>query len=387
MNNRENMNKPYYVVLTGSKNNAGDFLIKHRAFKLFKELRSDREIIDLNAWEAFDKNALEIVNNARALILLGGPALQKNMYPGIYPLVQDLKTISVPITMMGVGWKSLSGDWSDTRTYDLSSTTLNLLERVEADKLLVSVRDYHTLNVLQSHGLTNGIMTGCPATYDLNFIGSNLTEKANFNKVAFSLGVSFLYSKALDDQMKKAVISTKASFPKAKFEVVFHHGTTEGFLKTPSAKKDHLHGHKKFIEWLNANNIDYVDISGSAENLINYYEQCDLHIGYRVHAHIFMNSISKPSVLIAEDGRGKALKDVFGGAILNAFDSVGKGILSKIFRRLKIFETFSVSPNLVTELEDVVRYEVDKGFPRIAPARSVIDSNFGVMSDYIKNLP
>ena len=40
-----------YVILTGSKNNAGDFLIKHRAKQLFAKLRPNREIIDLNAWE------------------------------------------------------------------------------------------------------------------------------------------------------------------------------------------------------------------------------------------------------------------------------------------------------------------------------------------------
>ncbi len=46
--------KEQYVVLTGSKNNAGDYLIKYRAKKLFKEFRPDREIVDYNAWEKFD---------------------------------------------------------------------------------------------------------------------------------------------------------------------------------------------------------------------------------------------------------------------------------------------------------------------------------------------
>lgn len=46
--------KDYYVILTGSKNNAGDFLIKYRAKKLFAALRSDREIVDLDAWKPFD---------------------------------------------------------------------------------------------------------------------------------------------------------------------------------------------------------------------------------------------------------------------------------------------------------------------------------------------
>ena len=37
---------PSYVVLTGSKNNAGDYLIKYRAKELLKHIRPDRNIID-----------------------------------------------------------------------------------------------------------------------------------------------------------------------------------------------------------------------------------------------------------------------------------------------------------------------------------------------------
>ncbi|WP_156498219.1 polysaccharide pyruvyl transferase family protein, partial [Oleiphilus sp. HI0043] len=248
--------------------------------------------------------------------------------------------------------------------------------RIDKDDLPVSVRDYHTLNVLSTSGVRCGLMTGCPATYDLEYVGSSSLEQEEICRVAFSLGVAFLYSKSLKKQMESAILSTKALFPNAKFEVVFHHGTTESFLKTPSAKKEHLIGHQKFITWLQEKGVDYVDISGSAENLIEYYSQCDLHIGYRVHAHIFMNSISKPSVLVAEDGRGKALRDVFGGLVLDAFDSVGMGIVARIIRRLRIFDTFHTSENLVSELSGAIEYEINNGLPRISPSRGVIDSNF-----------
>jgi len=42
-------NKPYDVILTGSKNNASDYLIKHSAKELLSEYRADRYIVDLNA--------------------------------------------------------------------------------------------------------------------------------------------------------------------------------------------------------------------------------------------------------------------------------------------------------------------------------------------------
>ena len=55
--------KNYYVILTGGKNNAGDHLIKYRAKLLFKWLRSDREIIDLDGWKPFSKEELLMINN------------------------------------------------------------------------------------------------------------------------------------------------------------------------------------------------------------------------------------------------------------------------------------------------------------------------------------
>ena len=119
--------KKQYTILTGSKNNAGDFLIKYRAKQLFKELRPDIEIIDFNSWEEFDKEKLKIVNESKALILLGGPSLQKLMRPNIYKMTKNLDDIKVPIVSMGIGWKSISGNWKDTYDYPLS---IELLRRI-----------------------------------------------------------------------------------------------------------------------------------------------------------------------------------------------------------------------------------------------------------------
>ena len=115
----------------------------------------------------------------------------------------------------------------------------------------------------------------------------------------------------------------------ANVEVVFHHSITKNDNKGNLSA-----AHKSFIKWLTKNNIGYVDISGSAENLIEYYQDCDLHIGYRVHAHIFMSSISKPSILLNEDGHGIALRDVIGGLSFDAYQQVRKDRVYKILKKL-----------------------------------------------------
>ena len=92
--------KDQYVILNGSKNNAGDYLIKYRAKQLFSEIRPDRKIIDLNAYEKLSKEKLEVINSSKALILMGGPALVRNMVPKVYPLTGNIDDIKVPIIMM-----------------------------------------------------------------------------------------------------------------------------------------------------------------------------------------------------------------------------------------------------------------------------------------------
>lgn len=382
------INKPYYVILTGSKNNAGDYLIKHRAKTLFSSIREDRYIIDIDGWKPFDQTTLELVNNSEGLILMGGPALQKNMYPKVYPLTEDLDDIKCKIVLMGVGWKSLSGNWSDSQDYAFSEQTLKLLKRIDDDGLINSVRDYHTLNALRHNGLTKVLMTGCPATYKLEYFDKEIIKENCFKRVSFSLGVSFLESDEMKLQMKEVILKLKQFFSNSKdFYVVFHHSTKAEFLKTHNSKISHLKGHQDFILWLESENINYIDISGSAENLIDHYSSVDLHIGYRVHAHIFMNSISKPSILISEDGRGKALEKVFSGVIIDGFSRVNGSLIAKILRKLKLKSGYVVNSKTPDEVVNTLKYEIDNEFPLISRSRKLIDGNFLYMKNFIEALP
>jgi len=383
------VNKEYYVILTGSKNNAGDFLIKHRAKQLFQAVRPDREIVDFNAWEYLDDEKLEIVNNSKALILMGGPALQKNMYPGIYKLRDNLDDIKVPIIMMGIGWKSMKGEWKDTYDYALSSSSLRLLNMVEGSGFLSSVRDYQTLNVLHIKGYKNILMTGCPAYYDLEHLNKGLNVSKYINKVAFSLGVSFVESKSMEKVMKGIILELQKKFKDKYFEVVFHHSLDKcNLLKYNSASEHHSKKHNKFAKWLESNNISYIDISGSAENLMNYYSNVDLHIGFRVHAHIFMNSISKYSILISEDGRAKGVEKTINGIVLNGYLYFKENNLSKILNKLfNFYDRYTPNKYINQELFENLFYETKINYNRILNSRKIIDSNFHIMEKFLKQLP
>jgi hypothetical protein len=380
--------KNQYVILTGSKNNAGDFLIKYRAKQLFKELRADREIIDFNGWEAFDEEKLRTVNESKALLLVGGPALVKGMRERIYKMTPDLDDIKVPIISMGIGWKSQSGNWTDTYNYPLNREDLKLMDRVNNSGYLSSVRDYHTLNSLRFKSFDNFIMTGCPAYYDLKYIGKEF-ETPTINRVAFSLGVSFIESPSMEKLMKENILKTREMFLNKEFEVVFHHALDkEKYFSTHGSTTLHNKRHHEFAQWLESNGIKYVDISGSAENLMNYYSTVDLHIGYRVHAHIFMNSVSRFSILLSEDGRAKAVKDVIGGIVLDGYIYFKDGFISKVFNKLlSFYDRYTPNSYLTKELLSNIQYEQNIDFIRMKNSRKQIDNNFKIMESFLRQLP
>lgn len=382
--------KPYYVLLTGSKNNAGDFLIKHRAKALFAQERPDREIVDLNAWEPLDEHKLEQVNNASALILMGGPSLRYEMYPGIYRLTNNLADIKVPVSLMGVGWKSASGRWQDTYRYAFSDRSMQLLEKAEGSGLPVSVRDYHSLNSLRFNGIENVMMTGCPAYYDLDALGQTPKMPRQISSVGFSLGVSFVQNAQMENQMKQQILACREYFRDARIEVLFHHSLE--FDATEAAygrsMSEHLKRHREFAEWLESKQISYRDISGSAQNLIECYSDVDLHVGYRVHAHIFMNSIGKPSLLLSEDGRAKGSQGAIGGMVVDGYDRLRDSLPARVFRKITGNPERYVPNRYATdEMLSTLDYELRSEGQRILTANAAIRQNFQQMTRYLHLLP
>ena len=379
----------YFVILTGSKNNAGDYLIKHRAIALLDAHRPDRDIIDFNAWEAFDSEKLEIVNNSKALILLGGPALQKNMYPQIYPLTANLDNIRVPVVMMGTGWKSYSLDWNATHEYRLSDLTHKLLKKIEHSGFLSSVRDYQTLNMLNSSGYKNILMTGCPAYYDLISVDNKFKMTESIKTVAFSLGVSFIDSPSMQTQMKSIILALRDKFSASDFHVVFHHSLDKAhFLKTHGSTRRHVNAHQKFAKWLSSVGVSFIDISGSAEGLIEFYSGVDIHIGYRVHAHIFMNSIGKISVLIAEDARAKGTQTVIGGMVVNGYKSFRSNQVSRVANRIiEKYDRYKSNQYTLMDVLQFIDYEITTKGQRSTMSRLSIQNNYETMQKFLKSLP
>jgi Polysaccharide pyruvyl transferase. len=376
------MAKSDYILLTGSKNNAGDYLIKYRAKLLLDQYRPDRSYTDLDRWHSLRPH-LKQVNESRALILLGGPALQKDMYPSIFPLVEDLNEIKVPIITFGIGWKDSRGLRSDTKDYALSNDTKLLLDKIASHQYKSGVRDQHTLEVLAHLGYKKYLMTGCPALYSLDHVNKSMPKRSSPKKISFSLGVKFYKSDQHLSRIREILKSLRDLSSDTSLTVVFHHGIKESSGLNSTLQIEN----QKMSRWLDKENIDYLDISGSAEALVEHYSSCDMHIGFRVHAHIFCSSISVPSLLIAEDGRGSALGAIGIGPVLNSFDQVRKSndFLGKVLNKVR--GKFVLNQELGRDVLDKIRYEKECNYISTKISRRNIDEYHSIMQNFIAQLP
>lgn len=381
-----------YVLLAGGRNNSGDYLIELRGGQLLARLRPDREQIILNGWEPFSDETLSLVNDSRALILLGGPGLQYEMHGQVYPLCKELDRIKTPIIMMGIGWNSYTGAWNDSRHYRLLENSMTLLRKIDKSGYVSSVRDYHTLNALHHLGIKNCTMTGCPVLYPEGFVGHSLSIPNAVRKVSFSLGVSFVRDNRIEKQTKEILLKLVKRFGEGHVTVVFHHSfDPEKLHQAYGSKVTHFsQAHQRFAAWLDTYAIPKVDISGGSQAMLSHYNSCDLHIGYRVHAHLLRIGMNRPSVLIAEDGRGLGQQCAIGGAIYCAGNVEKVSWKQRLQQRLGRPMQFPSSANineLPDELMHVIENELQTQFVRNRQSIAAKNAIFQDMHHFIESLP
>lgn len=374
-----------YVLLTGAISNAGDFLIKEKAIELLKFFKPKRKIITFDRWKALTEEQVKIINNSRLLILCGGPAFQYNLYPGIYPLTKDLEQIKVPIITFGLGWKGIPGKWEDTHKYYFTKKSYDLLNRIETSGFKSSLRDYLTLNMLKYKGFNNFIMTGCPSWYNLNSIGQPLTISSQIKKVAFSVGVNFIKNKQIFKSLVELILKLKDYFGES-LVCTFHHPVDYKYYSKINLNKIFYNAHRELIDVLEGKRIKWVDLSFSANKLTHFYDKVDLNIGFRVHAHLYMLSVRKPSILLIEDGRGYGVFYSLGGLCLAAIERKNN-LLYRALNKYRILSNCKLKQELAEDLINNISYEIENGFPRGRYIPNIIDEHFEIMKKFISQLP
>lgn len=311
------------VVLSGAKKNIGDFLIVDRATKLIEAVLGE-EVVVLPRWLPLDEHE-EVVARARAVVVGGGPGVLPEMYPRIYPLFRDpgrLRELGVPLRLLGVGWFASRGDEAEFKRFRWSAESVALIGAMRG-MLAVSTRDAVTRRLLLANGFTDVTMTGCPVFYDLERLGQPYRRPSDVRRVVFTTPQSPRYA-AQSVALLAAVIER---FPGAHVVAAFHRGITADEF-TSAAEAARLADLAARCEALGA---EVRDVSYDLAR-IAFYRDADLHIGYRVHAHLMFLSARRPSILLEEDGRGRGFAEVLPAPSVRAWriPTAGRVLLATI---------------------------------------------------------
>lgn len=295
------------AFLSGAYKNAGDFLIESRCMVLLEYFIKNINI------DKFLRNEIagkcEVLNNYDAIVIGGGPIYGKNVERNL-PLAEMLEVIRKPIMVIGGGWYGSAGSYELMHDYMFSDLSKRFLRKIDQDGLGLSCRDIYSYRILIKEGFRNVCLTGCPAWYNIDTISrQKVAESSEIRTVVIS-------DPALDKNIEMAVEVAKAvrtRYPGAKVTFAFHRGitSTRSVLGRRLTKDDLRESVKQYCD-------DVIDISHSADGF-SIYDTCDLHIGFRVHAHIYCLSMRKRSVLIEEDGRGAGVNQVLGLPSLKSY--------------------------------------------------------------------
>ena len=284
------------LLMTGAYKNAGDFLITQRGEDLVKALipgcEVTRHVVNVPFGDKLDE-----INGYDLILFPGGPGYRDGYYPKLAPMCEPLSALKPRLAILGMGCSLVDPSEKALREYRFADRTF--WERVQRDAGFLGCRDDVTVRLLKNNGFASALMVGCPAWYDLaNAERPTLADDYSFppKKIRISDPGQVRQN---GDQCAELVSYVHKRYPDAQIEFVFHRGIEQD-QHTPQATAEKNLLLKQRVEALGIPcfNIAYSDKGFS------HYDDADLHIGFRVHAHIYTLSKRRPSLLIEEDGRG-----------------------------------------------------------------------------------
>jgi hypothetical protein len=339
------------LVLHGAKRNAGDYLIRDRGLAILRRLRPDQELVLHPRWQPVPE---ELFDRAAALVLCGGPGLAPRFYPRVFPLVDDLDAHPTPILPLALGW---GGTGSGRPDRFFSRRSVEALRTIHSRIGWSGVRDDLSLELLQSVKVGEVRRTGCVAWYEQGSLGQSFIPPSRVRRLAFTPP-----AKRRPAGLREAISimrRLRTRYRDAERYCVFHRGMRAEFAtEAPTAERR--------LTAIAARALGYkvLDASGDVSAL-ELYRDCDLHIGYRVHAHLCTLSYRRPSLLLIEDGRGEGQAVTFGDP-----------------HRLR-----AGSPHLPDLLEESLGSEHASGFEASARAVAEIERTWPVMRETVEQLP
>jgi Polysaccharide pyruvyl transferase len=339
------------LLLHGAKVNAGDFLIRERGLAILSRLAPHQDLVLHPRWRPVDP---VVFDRADAVVLCGGPGLAPRFYPRVFPLVDDLDAHPTPILPLALGWAGRGSGWPDRF---FSRRSVKALRTIHARIGWSGVRDDLSLELLQSADVGEVRRTGCVAWYEQGSLGSPFQAPSAVRRLVFTPP-----SKRRTGGLREAISvmgRLRAEHRSAERYCLFHRGLRAEFeSEVPTAERR--------ATALAAQLRGYRVVDASRDlGALELYRDCDLHVGYRVHAHLCALSYRRPSLLVIEDGRGEGQSVTLGDP-----------------HRLR-----AGMPELADRVSHALAAERGSGFEASERAVAEIERTWPVMRETVEQLP
>jgi hypothetical protein len=365
-----------HLLLHRAIKNAGDFLIHERATRLLQAFRPDVRLVSAPGWLSLDEEfPAEALAEFDSIIICGGPGYQDRLESRVYPLL-GRSPLPVPVVLLALGTYLFPGAPSQVTGHRFHPRTLAVLATAGAAPSHLGARDVLTERLLRAQGLDRVLMTGDPAWYDLDTIDQSMPRLGAVRSVAFTPPASRLF----DLQAELLMRSLATRFEDARGTVVFHRGEQPHYAALADA-----------VGW------DTIDIQGSSRGLA-IYDRTDVHVGYRLHAHLYSLSHARPTYLVAEDSRSRGALQTLGSLGVDplvrrdrswrAMRATRSAIERAPFpRRLADLARAAMLPDISPAVIGQLEADVTARFERHEHARQVIRSTLPVMRQMIESIP
>jgi hypothetical protein len=296
----------------------------------------------------------DLFDRADSVVLCGGPGLGRRFYPRVFPLVENLEEHPTPVLPIALGW---SGTRSGRQERFFTPRSLKALQAIHSRIGWSGVRDDLSLELLQRAGVGEVRRTGCFAWYHLDSLGRSFAAPPKVRRLVFTPPAR--RRKGGLREALRILRGLASRYPDAERFCVFHRGMRPDFATETPARE-------RRATALTARLSGYrvVDAAGQLPAL-GFYRECDLHVGYRVHAHLSFLSYRRPSLLVIEDGRGEGQAKTFGDP----------------------YRIHAGAPGAAVAVSDALDREAADGFSASERAVEEIERTWPVMKETVEQLP
>ena len=317
--------------------NGGDYLFTAKGIEISKKFLGENNVTYVNAI-TYDTDKF-LIDEYDSLIVIGGPLYcERLLTKGAFPLIYDAMDKGKKIFFLGAG-NYLSDDKDEIIWNELFHGEVKEMLQYINNNGILGCRDYLSQRILLNNGFNNVIMTGCPVWYYDNV--EDRTKLPSIHKIIFSdAGVT-----KDGDIAKEKYVQTinllkylSKKFTGIQLVYSFNNG-----IETKYSYRFNT----KVLSFLKESGISYIDLSGTADKFA-LYDDFDLHIGYRLHSHMYSISHKIPSILICEDARGIGYNKVFGLENIKCYEDTEKGYIN--------------NPYLIQQLNAVLDEEISTHF-------------------------